>query len=97
MSSLFSPTGETVGITVSSASSNRQEMTGLDPLCGAVRLRHTNTGNVYIKFGDSTVSATTESMQMGPGTELIKPPPGSTHIAVRGDSSGSISMTIGQI
>jgi hypothetical protein len=98
MSGVFSPVGATFAITVSS-SSNRQGMTDLNALCGAVRVRNGNASAVFLKFGDSTVSATTDDMPLSANaTEILKPPPGSTHLAVRGQGSGNpVEMTVGQV
>ena len=89
---IFSPTGGTQKITLSS-SSQRRELVGLDSVCGAVRLK-ADSGAPFIKFGDSSVVASLSDMPLTSGVTVLKVPPGATHIAAI-FGSGDLVITVG--
>lgn len=91
----FTPAGDPINYTVTASSVT----TKLVDQAGNQNVRVTNlaNANVFVKFGTSTVTATTNSMVYTPGlAEVITLPPDATHVAVIGTaSSGSIQFQLG--
>jgi len=84
----FCPTGTTIFV-----NGTTEEMTGLDAVCGAVRVAGGGAGG-YIAFGDSMVTASNSDMPIGASeVATFRPPPGATHIA----STTTVRVTVGQL
>lgn len=98
MTSVFCPTGDTVNLSVSSGGgSSRVALPALDGVCGAIRIvKSASDPEIYVKFGDSGVSASSDNMRISSGIQILRVPPGATHIAGWG-GSGTVSITAGQI
>lgn len=93
----FCPNGTTVQLTVvSGAGSSRVALPAYDEVCGVVRILQSGTPAVHIRFGDSSVNATTNDMPVGQEEHIFKVPPGATHIAGIGGSA-SLYITAGQV
>lgn len=90
----FRPSGgATVNIDVSS-SSQRVALTSGEQQ----RIMNNGSATVWLKFGDSSVTATTSDIPVGatPFTEVQSPPPGTTHVAViAAAATGKIYFTPG--
>lgn len=88
----FRPTAATASITIA-ASSARTAITFADQ----VRWFNGASETVYVKFGDSSVAATTSDIPVGAGvTEVMDVPFGATHIAAIGTgATGSFKVTPG--
>jgi hypothetical protein len=96
--SAFCPNGSTVALSVTSGGGSfRAALPALDSVCGAIRIRKgTGDPEVFIKFGDSSISASTSDMPVGTETQIFKVPPGATHVAGIGGTA-SVYFTAGQI
>lgn len=82
----FRPTAATVSITIA-ASSARQAI----PFADQVRWFNGASETVFVKFGDSSVAATTSDIPVGAGvTEVIDVPLGTTHIAAIGTGANGL-------
>ena len=93
---LFTPLSPTKKISASSSSSR----VALDlPNVGrAIRVYNDLSEVVFIEFGDSTVTATTGSLPIGPkATEPFECPQRASHVAaITASGSGNIYFTEGQ-
>jgi len=96
MTSAFKQEGSPVTITVSSSASAATKLTDTPDV---VRIANLGTATVWVKFGDSTVSAlTTTGMAIGAGVHEVQrfPTKGPAYVSViAAGSTGDIQFTPG--
>lgn len=92
----FKPEGANTKITVSSSASAATKLSD-NPDC--VRICNTGTATVWVKFGDSSVAATTSDYPVPAGmTEVIRPAPTTRPLyvsVIAAGSTGDIYFTPG--
>jgi len=92
---MFCPSGTTFHLSIS-GSSVRQALSGVDSVNAAVRLVNGGSSPVGFAFGDSTVTANSDSPRLPVNVpEVLAPPPGATHIAVYCAASADVFVTTG--
>lgn len=89
----FAPAGATVSATAGTTSARLT----LDQFSSVVRMRQAGTAECYIKFGDSTVVATTADMPVASGSTELFTKGSTTHVAfITSSGTALISFTNGE-
>lgn len=89
----FAPGEATVSATAGVASARLT----LDQFACVVRMRQAGTAECYIKFGDSTVVATTADMPVASGSTELFTKGGATHVAfITASGTALVSFTNGE-
>lgn len=90
----FMPNGQ---VSVSATATITSARLALDQYSNAVRLRQAGTAEVYIQFGDSTVTATTSHMPVGSGSTELFSKGAATHVAfITAAGTASLTFTSGE-
>lgn len=95
---IFKPSGTTVNATVAASSAALALGVTIDPTM-TLRLvaPASNAGLVFVRFGTSTVTATTSNMPIAPGaTEVFYPGSGVTHVATIGTANDKLYVSVGE-
>lgn len=96
---LFSPYGSaTTAVSVSSTTANGALNLPTQSMTSSVRVHNSTTAIVFIKFGNSTVTAATTDMPIpAGGVETFEISPAVTHIAgITASVSGTLYATTGR-